>query len=47
MFWFFGQEVPGILANLPGIDLAPPALEGKALTTGPPGQSKQAVLNTE
>ena len=47
MFWFFGQEVPGILANLPGIDLAPPVLEGKALTTGQPGQSKQAVLNTE
>ena len=29
----------GILAPRPGIELAPPALEGKVLTTGPPGKS--------
>ena len=39
MFWFFGQEACGILAPRPGIEPAPPALEGKVLTTGPPGKS--------
>ena len=36
-FWFFGREACGILAPRPGIKPAPPALEGEALTTGPPG----------
>ena len=36
MFWFFGPEVYGILVPQPGIALAPPALEGKLLTTGLP-----------
>ena len=39
MFWFFGPEVCGILAPQQGMELAPPALEGEALTTGPPGTS--------
>ena len=39
MFWFFGHEACGILAPRPGIEPAPPALEGKVLTTGPPGKS--------
>ena len=39
MFWFFGPEAGGILAPQPGIEPTPPALEGKVLTTGPPGKS--------
>ena len=39
MFWFFGPEACGILAPRPGIEPAPPALEGEVLTTGPPGKS--------
>ena len=37
MFWFFGREACGILAPQPRIKPAPPALEGKVLTAGPPG----------
>ena len=33
MFCFFGPEVYGVLVPQPGIALAPPALEGKLLTT--------------
>ena len=39
MFWYFGHEACGILAPQPGIEPTPPALEGKVLTTGPPGKS--------
>ena len=39
MFWFIGCEAHGILAPPPGIELAPPVLEGEVLTTGPPGKS--------
>ena len=39
MFWFFGNEAGGILASGPGIEPAPPALEGEVLTTGLPGKS--------
>ena len=39
MFWIFGPEACGILAPQPGIEPAPPALEGKVLTTGLPGKS--------
>ena len=39
MFWFFGHEACGILAPQPGIEPAPPALEGEVLTTGLPGKS--------
>ena len=38
-FWIFGHEACGILAPRPGIEPAPPALEGEVLTTGPPGKS--------
>ena len=39
MFWFFGPEACGILVPWPGIKHSLPALEGKVLTTGPPGKS--------
>ena len=39
MFWFFGHEAYGILTPQPGMEPTPPALEGEALTTGPPGRS--------
>ena len=39
MFWFSGHEACGILAPRPGIDPAPPALEGDVLSTGPLGKS--------
>ena len=38
-FGFFGREACGILAPWPGIEPAPPALEGRVLTTGLPGKS--------
>ena len=40
MFWFFGRKACGILAPRPGIEPAPPALEGEVLTTGLPGKSQ-------
>ena len=39
MSWFFSREACGILASQPGIEPAPSAMEGKVLTTGPPGKS--------
>ena len=39
MFWFSGCEARGILAPRTGIETAPPALGGEALTPGPPGKS--------
>ena len=44
VFWFSGQQARGILAPWPGIVLSPPALEGKILTTGPPGKSQQFIF---
>ena len=38
LFWFFGREACGMLTPRPGIEPNPPALEGKALTTGFPGK---------
>ena len=38
MFWFFGPEVCGILASKPGIEPAPPVLESRVLSPGPPGK---------
>ena len=35
----FGHEAGGILPPQPGLEPAPPALEGEVLTTGPPGKS--------
>ena len=43
-FWFFGREAGGILAPRPGIEPAPPALEGEVFTTGPPGKSLKCVF---
>ena len=39
MFWTFGHEARGILDPRPGIEPAPPVLEGKVLTTGLPGKA--------
>ena len=39
MFWFFGHKACGILAPQPGIEPAPPALEGEVLPTEPVGKS--------
>ena len=38
-FWLFGHEACGILAPQPGIEPAPPPLEGDVLAIGPPGKS--------
>ena len=46
-FGFFGRQACGILAPWPGIEPAPPALEGKVLTTGPPGKALHVSLRTE
>ena len=46
-FWCFGRETCGILAPRPGIETAPPALEGKVLTTGPPGKSLSNIFETD
>ena len=46
MFWPFGRKPCGILAPWPGIEPAPPALEGKVSTTGPPGKSLLSVFNS-
>ena len=39
MFWVFGRKACGVFALQPGIEPAPPELEGKVLTTGRPGKS--------
>ena len=38
-FCSFGHKACGILVPWPGIEPAPPALEGQVLTTGPAGKS--------
>ena len=43
MFWFFGHEACGVLAPQLGIEPAPLALEGKVLTTEPPGKSPGGI----
>ena len=42
MFWFFGPDPKacGILIPWSRIEPSSPALEGKVLTTGPPGKSQ-------
>ena len=40
----FGHDACGILTPQPGIKPTPPALEGKVLTTGPPGKSQSPFL---
>ena len=39
MLWFYGHKACGILAAWSGSKPLPPVLEGKVLTTGPPGKS--------
>ena len=36
LFYVFGTQACGILTPRPGIELAPPVLDGDVLTTGPP-----------
>ena len=44
MLWFVAHEAYGILAPRPGIEPSLPTLEGKVLTTGPPGKAPVAIL---
>ena len=44
MFWCFAHKAWEILAPQPGMEPTPPALEGKLLTTGPPGKPQAGVL---
>ena len=46
MFWSFGPKACWILVPWPGIHNVPPALEGKILTTGPPGKSYDSMLQS-
>ena len=41
----YGPEACGILTPQPGIELSLPALEGRVLTTGPPGKSLYLSLS--
>ena len=41
-----GYEACGILAHLPGIKLAPPALIGEVFTTGQPGKFLAAAFES-
>ena len=43
--FFFDHEACGILAPWPGIEPSTPALEGEALTTGPPPKSRTWAFN--
>ena len=47
MFYLFGHKACEILAPQPGIEPAPPALKGEALTVRPPGKSPQQLLYEE
>ena len=44
IFVFFGHNVCVILAPQPEIKPAPPGLEGKVLTTGPPEKSLEFLI---
>ena len=43
MFWILGHKACGIWALRPGIELTLPALEGKVLTTGQPGEVPKQI----
>ena len=47
MFWILGHAACDILAPRPGVEPAPLGLEGKVLTTGPPEESRDCVLEGE
>ena len=44
---FFGREACGILGPQPGFEPAPPELEGRFLTTGPPGKARLLIQETD
>ena len=46
MLWCFGLKACKILGPQPGMESAPPVLEGEVLTTGPPGKSWSSLLLT-
>ena len=46
MLFFFGGEAHGILAPQLGIKPIPTALEGRILTTGPPGKSREVFFQS-
>ena len=45
MLWSFGHEACRTQAPWPGIETAPPAVEGEVLTPGPPGKSFQKIFD--
>ena len=47
LFWFFGLNGCRILDPWPRIEPASSALEGKALTTGPPGKTFSQTLDLQ
>ena len=47
MFCFFVPKACGIPVPWPGIEPTPPALEGKVLTTGPPGKSPASPFSDD
>ena len=46
MFWSFGSKACGTLVPWPGVELAPPILEGDVLITGPPGKSPKLAVES-
>ena len=44
MFCFLGPQACGILVSQQGIEPAPPALEGKVLTSTPPGKCQYLLI---
>ena len=44
LFCFFGHEARGTLVPRRGMERAPPPLESKVLTTGPPGKSQEYLI---
>ena len=44
LVWCFGHKAGGVSAPQPGIEPAPPALEGEVLTTGEPGRCQEYTI---
>ena len=44
MFWFCGHEACGVLVLQPETEPAPPVLEDKFLSTGPPGKPPHTAV---
>ena len=47
MLWFFDHETCRILVPWPRIEPTLPALEGKVLTAGPPGESTETLISIQ